>query len=185
MNMKFLIITVYVFLAEILAFLLSPVAALTADKEGRLLGIFRWMETFDNLGWEGPQSEPAVKKYFDKSKKLGLMIWLIRNKAYTLRAKFRALPDYATMQVKAIGNPVPPKFGPWYWKGVVKDRDNTWFNMKLGFGFFGIWYSYLNIGWKLGRYLERKTPTAEELKVSPVGIFIGVSLRSDDWDEFK
>jgi hypothetical protein len=70
----------------ILTWPIVPVAVLLADKEGRLPRIFRWWETHDNLGYAGLDEEETVRKFTEKyGKRLGLIRWLWRNKAYTLR----------------------------------------------------------------------------------------------------
>jgi hypothetical protein len=70
----------------ILTWPVVPVAVLLADKEGRLPHIFRWWETHDNLGYAGLDEEETVRKFTEKyGKRLGLIRWLWRNKAYTLR----------------------------------------------------------------------------------------------------
>ena len=78
-------------LAIWLAYPLVPLAVWLADQEGRLPPLFRWLETHDNLGWKGPLSEPDVKTTYERyGPKIGLIRWLWRNKAYTLRYWMRA-----------------------------------------------------------------------------------------------
>ena len=63
-------------IAVLLAYPLVPVAVYWADQNGRLPRVFRWLETFDNLGWSGPLSEPATRQIYEiKGQMAGLRAW--------------------------------------------------------------------------------------------------------------
>lgn len=170
---RFLTLSALCFVAELLAYPVVPVAVAFATADGRLPRWARWWETHDALGWRGPLSEgyPATR--------WGLVRWLWRNKAYTLRWRYRALPDYASMILHDSGPRTRPFWGVGVYRIVVLDKNNRWWywRMSLGFGLFSI---YINAGWKLAGFLEGARPT--ETSAVSTGNFIGVGLRTDDWD---
>ena len=180
--MKFWMNTIALWAASISAYWLVPKAVKMADPEtGRLPPEYRWLETHDALGWGAGTYEPAIKKIYDeKGKEAALVAWLLRNKAYTLRWNLRATPDYETMQLTESGPRVPPKWGFFKWKGVIRDLDKEWFEIMPGIG-LGFVHIYLRIGWKLKPYFLGERPTGP----SSVGMFTGVTPRSDDWDDYE
>ena len=171
--MNFTALALLCFTAEMLAYPVAPVAVAFATADGRLPRWARWWETHDNLGWTGPLSEgyPATK--------WGLVRWLWRNKAYTLRWKFRALPDYPTMVTRVRGGE-RPRWGYGYRRIDIWAANGHWFYARheVGLGRFSVW---LDAGWKLQGFLEGARPGAND-RVS-TGNFLGVGLRTDDFGD--
>lgn len=171
--MKFILYLLVDIMALVLAFPLVPVAVLLSDKEGRLPKPLRWLETFDALGWSGPLSEPTVKKTYDRwGPKAGLIHWLWRNKNYTLKYWMRAKVPVGTVG-KERGVYTPARWGYSSWSAQM----GPYWEWRPCFG-IGFVHFYLRVGWKLFPYfLGTPEPTA--------GIFQGISIRMDDWDDFK
>lgn len=164
-------------IGQLLAYPLVPVAVSMADSEGRLPKVFRWLETHDAPGWEGPLTEEATRKTTEeKGQKAGLRRWLWRNKAYTLRYWMRAKVTEDMPKIES-GVSVPAKWGYSYWKGQIGDY---WeFQPRFGFGAFHL---YMRLGWKMKPYFD--SPSWPKDGTS-AGIFTGFSVRSDDWDDYK
>lgn len=162
-------------IGQLLSYILVPVAVYWADQHGRLPRVFRWLETHDALGWEGPLTEPATRKTTEiKGQMAGLRHWLWRNKAYTLRYWMRAkiTPDMAKKQ---SGVSIPKRWGYSYWKGSIGPY---WeFQPRIGFGAFHL---KMRIGWKMKPYFDLSPPYPLSS-----GIFTGFSIRSDDWDDYE
>ncbi len=156
-------------LAMLVVYLLAPLAAYTASKDGRLHWLFWWMETHDNLGWSGPLSEgyPADK--------WGLCRWLWRNKAYALRDKFRANPseDDLLFSYEEVILPVPA--GGFFKEHYIVGQ---WWERSYGYAFkrFKI---YIRIGWKLKPYIDGHRPVGP----TATGMLIPFSIRTDDFDD--
>lgn len=180
--MSFISDTIRVAIASVAAYWEVPKAVDRADpKTGRLQPEDRYLETPDALGWGAGTYEPEIKAIYDKEgKKAALIAWLRRNKAYGLRADMRANPNYATMKLFEEGPRVPPKWGFWRWQGVVVDGKNKWFDRMTGIS-LGFAHFYLRSGWKLKPLFLGERP---EPGKSSVGLFIGVTPRSDDWDDY-
>lgn len=161
-------------LGQLLAYPLVPVAVYWVDVDGRLPRIFRWLETHDNLGWAGPLSEPATQKTYEiKGPMAGLRHWLWRNKAYTLRSWMRAKIEDGMVKSES-GVSVPKRWGFSYWKGQIGPY---WeYQPRIGFGSFHL---YMRLGWKMKPYFDSEGPYA-----ASAGIFTGISIRSDDWDDY-
>ena len=158
----------------VLSYPLVPVAVIFSNKDGRLSWIFRWLETHDNLGWTGPASEPSTAKTTAIfGPRAGLVHWLWRNKAYTLRYWLRARVT-GEMPRSEAGVVTPKRWGFSYWRGRVGPY---WeYQPRIGFGKFHL---YLRIGWKMRPYFVNSP-----LLLS-AGIFTGISIRSDDWDDYE
>lgn len=171
--MLFLVFLPIATVAELSAFILVPIVAPLCDKDGRLPLIFRWLETHDALGWEGPLTEPATRKTTEKfGRRIGLVHWLLRNKVYTLRYWLRARVNDGDLMVQK-GTDVPARWGFSYWYGKV---GKYWeFQPRVGFGAFHL---KLRIGWKMKPYFSGAPLN------KAAGIFSGVSIRSDDWDDY-
>ena len=179
--MKFILLTILNWIIILLAFPVVPIAVMMANKEGRLPKIFRWYETHDDLGWGAGTYEHAVKEVYEKrGKRIALIYWLWRNKAYTFRNKLRANPNFDTMIVSEKGAKIPPKFGPYFSHYTVKDKKQKWFDTFIGFSFIKF-HLYLRCGWKVKPIVEGQRPTDKDA----TGMFSGISIRSDDWDDYK
>ena len=180
---RFFFLTFITLCATILAYPLVPIAVMLADEEtGRLPKYLRWLETHDDLGWgAGRYEEPIGKAYEKYGKKVALIFWLWRNKAYTLRNKFRVKSTFQYFRINQKGSAIPPKFGPYFTYYNLKDlqTDKSWFDLYLGFA-FGKFYLYSRMGWKLKPIYEGHIPKDNEA----TGMFIGIGVRSDDWDDF-
>lgn len=171
--MRFALLLPLVTVATALAYPLVPVAVLLCDANGRLPWAFRWLETHDALGWQGPLTEPATRKTTERfGRKVGLIRWLWRNKAYTLRYWLRArVTD--DMARTFSGDDVPKRWGYSHWFGQIGPY---WeWNPRLGFGAVHL---HLRIGWKMKPYFVG-------LPSLTAGMFTGVSIRSDDWDDYE
>lgn len=181
MNSKFWINAVGVAAASIATYWLVPKAVAKADPlTGRLQPSDQWMETPDALGWGAGTYEPEIKAIYDKEgKEAALIAWLRRNKAYGLRYKLRATPNYKTMVLTESGPRVPPRWGFFHWKGTIKDGPNEWFESMPGIG-LGFVHVYLRCGWKLKPLFLGERPEG----VSAIGLFMGVTPRMDDWDDY-
>lgn len=182
MILQFIFLTPIMVIADILAYPLVPIAVLFADPEtGRLPRGFRWLETFDDLGWEGGMYEPQVRAVHERwGRRAGLIYWLWRNKAYTLHNYFRAQPNYGDMTLTQSGATTPPKWGPFYWLGRVRSSTGSWFDLQAGIG-LGIFYIYARMGWKIRPLFSGDRPGPDDK--SATNMFTGISLRSDDWDD--
>lgn len=157
----------------ILPWPLVPIAVAMADKDGRLPVFFRWLETHDNRGWQGPMSEPATAKHMDNPKK-ALRLWLWRNKAYTLRYRL-GIPWGADWEVtKFKGRVEPRKVGPSFFYAEVTANGKRYFEFQPSLGLYWL-RLYLRIGWKLKPYLGGKD-------TGSAGVFTGITPRTDDWD---
>jgi hypothetical protein len=180
--MSFWTDTIKVSIASVTAYWAVPKAVKRADPlTGRLQPEDRWLETPDALGWGAGTYEPVIKKIYDEEgKEAALIAWLRRNKAYGMRADMRATPNYDTMQLFETGDRVPPKWGPWSWTGIIKDQGKTWFDNSYGIS-FGFAHIYLRSGWKLKPLFLGERPTDPN---SPVGLFMGVVPRSDNWSDY-
>lgn len=170
--MRFLLFLIISTLGTLLAYPLVPVAVLFCDKGGRLPWLFKWLETHDALGWSGPLTEHATTMTTQKyGQRVGLVRWLWRNKAYTLRYWLRArvTPE---MTKHSWGNLENSGWGFSHWYGQVGPY---WeYQPTINLGDYKI---YMRIGWKMTPYF--KTPN--KLKMS-AGIFSGLSFRTDDRD---
>lgn len=130
-----------------------PVAVLFSDKNGRLPRLFRWWETHDDLGYAGLDQEPDVEEFAKKwGKHLGLIRWLYRNKAYTLRYKLGIPfhdPKPVSYQILCVkGQTTPRQRGfSWLWVVVVANG-KRYFEFQPSYG-FGSKVLYLRVGWKL------------------------------------
>lgn len=180
MILRWLAYSLLNFVIVLLAYPVVPLAVLLADKEGRLPKYLRWFETHDDLGWgAGTYEHPIGEAYRKYGKRVALIFWLWRNKAYTFRNSIRATPDYGFMRVNSYGATLPPKFGPYASLYTVSSHGKTWFDLFVGFSFFKF-FIYLRMGWKVKPIVEGQRPGPN----SATGMFSGISIRSDDWDDF-
>lgn len=162
-----------VLLVEILAFVIVPIAAIFADSQGRLPRWARIYETHDALGFIGPLTEPVTTATYRIHPKLGLIHYLLRNKAYTFRTLFRATPS-PDSPLRIYGDIIPPQRYGFSYAIVIKD---SYWELQPRI-LLKSFYVYARIGWKMMPYINASThPTA--------GLYIGISIRSDDWDDFK
>ena len=155
--------------AWIACYILAPFAAFTADEDGRLITGLGWMETFDNLGWSGPLSEPVVRATSEKwGRRIGLTRWLMRNKAYTLRYNMGRFHDGEyTYNVKQFGGD----------RGLSAKWETVEQDGKIMFEFepqiaVSKGRFYFRIGWKVGPKI-----------IGTFGMFTGLTPRLDDWDD--
>jgi hypothetical protein len=170
--MRFFLYLPVTILGWLLAYPLVPLAVALCDSEGRLPRIFRWLETHDALGWTGPATEQATRNTTEKwGLRAGLIHYLWRNKAYTLRYWMRARIDPSMTRFES-GTSVPAKWGFSYWFGKIGPY---WeFQPRIGFGKFHL---YMRLGWKMKPYFGSWYGLS-------AGIFTGISVRSDDWDDY-
>lgn len=168
---RFVLLAAFVEIAAIAAFPLVPIAVLFADNLGRLPGWAQWLETQDRPGWLGPPSEgyPASR--------WGLVRWLWRNRAYTLRNRYRATPNYNDWSLVVDGDIEFPRFGGSILSIVIESKGRRWWYRRWSLSFVHF-VLYFHAGWKLLGYTEGARP-APNAKVS-TGMFIGVAIRSDD-----
>lgn len=152
--------------ASLMAYPVVPVAA-AFSKDGRLPSWAWWLETHDNLGWDGPLSEGyPINRW-------GLIRWLWRNKAYALRNLYRADPDDGDARSEH-GCRAPARVGPSWWLGKI----GPWWELELSLGLH--WFRvYVRMGWKLRPYFDGHIPSGP----SATGIMIPFSVRTDDWSE--
>lgn len=184
MYLKFLMLSIANLIVVILSYPIVPLAVLFADKEtGRLPKIFRWFETHDDLGWGAGTYEHAIGDAYKKyGKRIALILWLWRNKGYTFRNKFRVDTDYVNYTVSHKGSDVPPRKGFYYELITLEDKvkRKKWFDLFLGCSFVKF-HIYFRLGWKLKPiWKDGKKPTTK----SATGMFSGLSIRSDDWDDY-
>ena len=164
------------------AYPLAPVAVLTADEHGLLSERFKFLEVFDNPGYNGMLAEESCKDWPSRyGKKLALVLWLWRNKAYTYAASLRApYPDFSTLKKSVAGVEDPPKWGPWYYKETLESSNGKYHEGRYGFS-FGKFQLYFKTGWKLKGLIKDPNwhPTKEEWDKGYDGIFTGFVIRSD------
>lgn len=172
--MRFWLYLPLTILSWLLAYPLVPVAVALADDQGRLPRPLRWLETHDALGWVGPMTEPATIRTTERfGRKAGLIHYLWRNKAYTLRYWMRARIDDG--MVRAVsGDPIPARWGLSVWRAQI----GPYFEVQPRIG-LGRVHLYLRIGWKLKPFFDSAGPHGLS-----AGIFTGISVRSDDWDDY-
>lgn len=137
--------------ARVLAYPLVPVAVYFANEAGRLPGLFWWLETSDHLGWEGPQVvEPTRNKTARYGRKIGLMFWLWRNRAYALQFRMGIPKDRAWNITALRGTATPPSWGfSWFYGAVTTPHDGREyfeFQPRLSVAGFVL---YIRIGWKI------------------------------------
>lgn len=161
-------------LGWLLAYPLVPLAVALADADGRLPKPLRWLETHDALGWGGPSTEEATRKTTERfGRKAGLIHYLWRNKAYTLRYWMRAkITD--DMPRSQSGTSVPARWGYSSWSGQI----GPYWEWQPRFG-FGLFHLKLRLGWKMKPFFDGPGPY-----LASAGIFTGFSIRSDDWDDY-
>lgn len=161
-------------LGWLLAYPLVPLAVLLSDAEGRLPRPLRWLETHDALGWVGPMTEQATIRTTERfGRRAGLVHYLWRNKAYTLRWWLRArITD--DMPRSQSGEAIPARWGFSMWRGSIGPYWEI--QPRIGLGWVHL---YLRIGWKMKPLLDGPGPYG-----LAAGIFTGVSVRSDDWDDY-
>lgn len=159
----------------ILPWPLVPIAVAMADEDGRLPVFFRWLETHDRVGWEGPLTEEATAKHMDNPKK-ALRRWLWRNRAYTLRYRMGMRldenPDWKVTKVR--GTETPRKIGPSYLYAEAEAGGKRYFEFQPGFGFYWL-RIYFRIGWKVATMLDGHASGSS-------GIYTGISPRPGDFD---
>lgn len=173
--MRFWIFLPVCVIGWLLAYPLVPVAVLFADSSGRLPWIFRWLETHDALGWTGPATEEATRRTTARfGLRAGLWHYLWRNKAYTLRSWMRARIS-ADMPRSESGPRIPARWGFSMWRGKIGPYWEA--QPRLGFGRFHL---YLRLGWKLKPFFDGPGPYG-----ASAGIYTGISIRSDDWDDYS
>lgn len=167
---RFVLLSIFTELAALAAFPLVPIAVAFSDNLGRLPRWARWMETQDRPGWLGPPSEgyPATR--------WGLIRWLWRNRAYRLRNRYRAAPDYRDIAITVGGQIAHPRLGLGRLSIDIHSRGQTWWYRRwsLGLRWFVL---YAHAGWKLIGFVEGARP-APDSQVS-TGMFIGVAIRTD------
>lgn len=167
---RFVLLAAFVEIAAIAAFPLVPIAVLFADNLGRLPGWARWMETQDRPGWLGPPSEGY------STSKSGLIRWLWRNRAYRLRNRYRATPDYRDISIVVGGSIAHPRLGVGRLSIDIHSRGRTWWYRRWSLG-LGRAVVYVHAGWKLVGFVEGARPAPDALVST--GMFIGVAIRTD------
>ncbi|MFO1301796.1 MAG: hypothetical protein U1F17_15775 [Burkholderiaceae bacterium] len=154
--------------AEVLAVPLVPLAVALADPAGRLPPCFRWLETHDQPGWQGPLSEgyPATR--------WGLIRWLWRNRAYRLSNTWRCSPDFETMVLRERGTRDPRTNPPAWWLGTIADGRRWWFELTAAARLAGVDVE-LRAGWKLAPFFEGARPG--DFTATPIGMQV-LSVRT-------
>lgn len=172
--MRFWVYLPIVLIGQLLAYPLVPLAVWLCDEDGRLPRPLRWLETHDAVGWYGPLTEPATRTTMARyGKRAGLLRWLWRNKAYRLRYMLRARLELDMPRI-VRGTSIPARWGFSHWYGQIGPY---WeWQPRIGFGKFHL---YLRMGWKMKPFFDN--PGVFGLAA---GIFTGVSLRVDDWDDY-
>lgn len=186
MILRFLIsLPVWFIGTMILPWPLVPIAVRFSDKYGRLPWVFRWLETHDNVGWNGPLSEAATAQFSDNPHKM-LRRWLWRNKAYRLRywlgidyTDNTELNELRTVPRKIINRKLSE--GDWGFGLVyicvydlVSGKFYFEFQPQIGLGKLKL---YFRIGWKLKRIADGKSPKGS------TGMYTGITPRTDDYDD--
>jgi len=163
--------SVFLFAAEILAVVLAPFVVPFADKySGRLPWAFRWMETHD-MPLPGDMNEPQVRWVYERfGWYVSSVHWLIRNRAYRLANVWRADPDKTSHVTKEYGTRDPGKAGkPAWWLATIKDNKGWWFEFRAAVP-LKWFYLQLRAGWKIAAYLGGYWPS--DPSRSNVGIHV-------------
>lgn len=177
----FFLFTILEYIANILAFPLVPIGVMLADENGRFPKWLRWLETPDALGWGAGNYEPAIKNIYDKrGRRVALIAWLWRNRAYGLAAKWRATPNYDTMVMRSYGTQNVFKNAPAWWLGTITDGDRWWFEFSFAIRFGNLFAIGMRNGWKLLPFFNGHRP--EDFNTTASGLFSGISIRSDSVD---
>lgn len=176
--LKYILLLPVSIAAKLAAYPLAPIAAFTADGNGRTIRLLAWMETQDNLGWAAIHEEPVVTKIADRfGRRVALAYWFMRNKAYAFHKWIGVKLDASDVTMAYGGDSVPPKWGFSHYWITLRTGGRSYFTYepKISLGGF---YLFFRLGWKLRGYLGNRIPPND----SPSGMFVGISIRSDDWD---
>ena len=169
--------TLFCWLAEVVAIILTIPAVLLADSTGRLPRWLRWMETPDALGWGAGCYEPAIQAVYDRwGPKTALVVWLLRNRVYGLGNKWRCSPRYDTMTLKSWGTQGVFNNAPAWWLGTI-EYDGKWY-FEFSFAVrVGQWFNLgMRTGWKLLPFFTGHRP--QDFSTTATGIFTGITFRS-------
>ena len=178
---KFFLFTLVEWVFNLLALPVVPIAVMLADEEGRLPKFLRWFETPDALGWGAGTYEPAIKKVYDeRGKRVALIMWLWRNRAYGLSSKWSARPNYDTMVMKSYGTQGVFRNAPAWWLGTITDGDKWWFEFSFAVRFGNLFVLGFRNGWKLLPFFDGHRPA--DFSTTATGLFTGISIRSDSVD---
>lgn len=158
----------------ILTWFVVPIGVVMADGDGRLPRVFRWWETHDNLGYSGLDQERDVKEFAKKwGNRIGLIRWLYRNKAYTLRYRL-GIPfhdsDRLTWRVLSAKGSVWDNGPFWLW-AYVEVAGKRYFEFQPGFAIGGR-RLYVRIGWKVAPLVS-----AKDYPTGSTGMFTGITPR--------
>ncbi len=178
---KFIIWTPIIWIAKILALPLVPIAVLFADKDGRLPYYLRWLETHDDLGWMAGYYEPDIKKWYDNyGERIALIMWLWRNRAYTLGNYWRCSPNWNTARFKSYGTKEVFKNPNSWWLGTVRYDRKWFFEFSFAISVFGKFNIGLRSGWKLIPFfvMDREYLKAQDPDKMSAGSFNGISIRT-------
>jgi len=179
--LKFFSFLIVNFVGNILAFPLVPLCVMLADSQGRLPKGFRWLETPDALGWGAGRYEPTINSIYEKfGKRIALIAWLLRNRAYGLAAKCQATPNYDTMIMKSYGTPGVFRNAPAWWLGTITDGNRWWFEFSFAVRVGNLFVIGVRTGWKLLPFFDGSRP--EDFSTTATGLFMGITPRTDSID---
>ncbi len=177
----FLPLTVANWLAAILALPLVPIAVRFADPLGRLPKGLQWLETPDALGWGAGTYEPSINKVYQKhGKRIALIWWLWRNRAYSFAHRFQCRPDFSQCVMRSYGTPGVFKHAPSWWFGTIKQGDKWYFEFAAAVPIGKLFVLGTRCGWKLLPFFQGHRP--ENYATSASGIFSGITIRTDSLD---
>lgn len=183
------------FFGKLLAYPIVPIVVWFVNVHGRLPWAFRWLETHDNLGWTGLRVEPTVMKRHTWAvekfgwwvgDRIGLMFWLWRNKAYTLRYKM-GMPffDHKPFDfelIKTWGQEEWPTEGQKFrmYTVLVKVNGKHYFECEPRWRISSKRMIYFRIGWK-ARSLGRGYVPDWNNPIGSTGMYAGFTPRMDTY----
>lgn len=177
----FLPLTVANWLVSGLAFLLVPVGVLLADNSGRLPKWLQWFETPDALGWGAGTYEPNIYKIYHRfGKRIALIWWLWRNRAYGFAHTVQCQPDFSQCVMHSYGTQGVFKHAPSWWLGTIKQGDKWHFEFAAAVPVGKLFVLGTRCGWKLLPFFQGHRP--ENYTTSASGIFSGITIRTDSLD---
>jgi len=174
MFVKALLFTPLAYIIRLASLVLAPVAVLTLNSEGRPWWVFRWIETHDDIGWNGPLTERPTREKTEKyGRRVGMMFWWWRNQAYSAQYHLFSIPiDAEYTDVKLWGQLRRPERGLWWAYVTVKANGKPYFEFRVGWVFSAVTI-YVRVGWKV-------VPIAQGKKAKgSTGMFTGFTPRTD------
>lgn len=158
-TLRWAVISVLLTVAEIVAYIITPIVVLFADRAtGKLPPAFWWMET-QTEPLPGPTSITGViaerRGWYVAS-----VYWLWRNSVYALADKFRIDPDFTNARFWYIGNKDcnNTDYQPGVFLGSVQSPTGRAFEFRAVWPMPGNNCGMFRAGWKLSSWFDGRRP---------------------------